>query len=177
MGRERTVTSKAHGFGLIELLVTLSLVAILATVAVPSFQHLINETRVTSEANNFLDALYSARSYAVRNNSDVVLCPSSNSLDCSAQAPTFSTGWIIKTVQSAADEPPLRAWPKPNVSVTQSFANGVDSIYYHPNGLPYSESGAFAAGTVTFCAGKQGRDAILSANGRVRIDEATSCGS
>jgi len=45
---------KTSGFTLIELMVTIAVIAILAVFAVPSFKDMIVNNRATAEANEFL---------------------------------------------------------------------------------------------------------------------------
>lgn len=157
MGRERTVISKAHGFGLIEMLVTLSLVAILATVAVPSFQHLINETRVMSEANSLVDALYSARSYAARNDTDATFCAGTG---CGT-SDGLAAGWLIRDNSGKT----IRTWPAPGTTMKSFFgSSSLKSITYGADGLPAGHPN----GHVNICAGAQARQVVLSFFGRVR---------
>lgn len=60
-----------NGFTLIELLVTLAVLAIVLTFAVPSFQQLINNNRLTTEVNTLVSALQLARSEAVNRGTEV----------------------------------------------------------------------------------------------------------
>jgi type IV fimbrial biogenesis protein FimT len=57
---------KDSGFTLIELLVTLAVVVILATVALPGFQHMLADNRVRSGYNEVLIGLNVARSEAIK---------------------------------------------------------------------------------------------------------------
>lgn len=63
----------AKGFTLIELMVTLAVLAILAAVGIPSFQRLAAENRVSSQANSTQAALQFARSEALKRRCDVVV--------------------------------------------------------------------------------------------------------
>ncbi|WP_269619508.1 GspH/FimT family pseudopilin [Zhongshania sp. BJYM1] len=58
-------TSKNRGFTLIELIVTVSIAAILAVVAVPSFTQFIDESRDRAMVQQLMKALITARSEAV----------------------------------------------------------------------------------------------------------------
>ncbi|WP_181919299.1 GspH/FimT family pseudopilin [Alkalilimnicola ehrlichii] len=57
---------KNRGFTLIELIVVMVVVVILATVAVPNFTRIIQENRMTADANELITLLNAARSEAVR---------------------------------------------------------------------------------------------------------------
>jgi prepilin-type N-terminal cleavage/methylation domain len=71
-----------HGFTLVELLVTVAVLAVVLALAVPSFQGVINRNRVTTAANELASALQLARVEAVRRNRAVVLCPSTDGTSC-----------------------------------------------------------------------------------------------
>ncbi|TAK62529.1 GspH/FimT family pseudopilin [Methylobacter sp.] len=58
--------TKSLGFTLIELIVTISIVAILVGIAIPSFSSVIRSTRLTTYANELVTSLNLARSEAVK---------------------------------------------------------------------------------------------------------------
>ena len=64
---------KAHGFTLVELMVALQIVAILATLAAPSFFRLIVSTRMSGNVNAFLADMRYARSESIRRGGGVTL--------------------------------------------------------------------------------------------------------
>lgn len=68
---------KWQGFTLIELLVAIALVAILATVAVPSFQSTMVRNQLTTGFNQMLTGIHYARSEAVKRREEVTLVMSS----------------------------------------------------------------------------------------------------
>lgn len=74
---------QARGFTLIELMVTVALLAILAAMAAPSFTTLINSNRLSGAANDIVAALQVARMEAIRRGENVVICPSTNGIGCS----------------------------------------------------------------------------------------------
>lgn len=82
------------GFTIIELLVTLSVAGIILTVAVPSFQGLVQESRISAQSNNFLSAVMLAKSEAIKRNSPVTICPSTNGTACTGGT-VWSNGWVV----------------------------------------------------------------------------------
>lgn len=68
------------GMTLIELIVTVSIAAILLTLGVPSFQTLITNNRLSVASNDLLFALNVAKSEAIRRNASVRFCLKSTDL-------------------------------------------------------------------------------------------------
>lgn len=73
-----------RGFTLVELMVALVVMAVLVTVAIPSFQASAARARIKSRTNELIAAITSARSEAIRRGKRVTVCPSSDSATCTA---------------------------------------------------------------------------------------------
>ncbi len=67
-----------RGFTLVELMVTIVVVAIITTIAIPSFQNMILRQNLRTTAYNIRDMLKETRSRAVLNQNEIVLCTSIN---------------------------------------------------------------------------------------------------
>lgn len=84
----------SDGVTLIELLVTLSVASILLTVAVPGFRVFIQDSRLTTQINNFSSAMMLAKSEALKRSSSATVCPSVNGTTCTGGS-AWSNGWLI----------------------------------------------------------------------------------
>jgi type IV fimbrial biogenesis protein FimT len=83
-----------RGFTMIELLVTLSIAAIMMTIAVPSFRDFLLNNRMTSQTNDFVLALASAKSEAVKRGVFVTVCSRATNATC-AGSTTWDSGWLV----------------------------------------------------------------------------------
>ena len=94
-----TLADKAlRGFTLLELMVVLAIVAILTTLAVPSFTRLIQSNTMSSNVNTFMADLRYARSESTRRGGGVVMCrsdaPEAAPPVCSTTSGPGGNGWL-----------------------------------------------------------------------------------
>ncbi|WP_169717478.1 GspH/FimT family pseudopilin [Comamonas serinivorans] len=90
-----------RGFTAIELMVVIAIVAILAALALPSFAQLIRKWQMTQVENGLIDAIYLARSEAVKWGGSVRLAKIPNTGTCSGTAQDWSCGWQVTLVATA----------------------------------------------------------------------------
>lgn len=83
-----------RGVTLIELLVTLSIAAVVLTLAIPNFRDFLLNSRLTSQTNEFVLALASAKSEAVKRGTLVTVCSRATDTSC-AGSTTWDTGWLV----------------------------------------------------------------------------------
>ena len=153
-------TSPPHleqGFSLIELIIAISIAAILLVMAIPSFTSFLNKNRVTSQANELLATFQIARIEAVRNGREVVVCGSANA---NATTPSCSAGnaWAgwIAFVDADGDnafdvgEKLVAANLLSGVTATTSTSIG-SFIIFQPDGLARKSDGKILQGKVGLC--------------------------
>lgn len=108
-----------RGFTLIELMVVIGVVAVLAAIAFPSFQHTIRSNRVATATNQFIASVALARSEAVRTTRGGGICPSVDGATC-AGGTDWSAGWIV--------------WSE--VNANGAYNEGVDRVLRYTQGNP-----------------------------------------
>ena len=86
------------GFSLIEMLVTVSILIIMATLGTASYQYLITSTRLSGEISGMLNGLKAARSEAIKRGQAVAFCPNAGGASCGTN---WAAGWNVM-VNSAA---------------------------------------------------------------------------
>lgn len=79
-------------FTLIEILVAITVLAVLLTIAVPNFQTAIQNNRVATQGNELVTAFQMARAEALKRRAPVFVCASANGTTCGG---AWSAGWIV----------------------------------------------------------------------------------
>jgi type IV fimbrial biogenesis protein FimT len=160
------------GVTLLELMIALSIVAILGTLAVPSFSGLLHDSERTTAVNSFVHSLYLARSEAIKRGEVVSLCKSANGENCSNTAPDWNGGWMV-FINEDRDEPPVRDANEPVIAVYEGWPTG----HITSNRSAYSfraYTQAVVNGTIVFCDSRgsaHARAVIISHTGRPRVTQ------
>lgn len=164
-----------RGFTLIELLVSVAIVAIMIRLAVPSYQFIINSSRISSELDGLQTSFQLARSEALRRGLSVTVCSSVDGRSCSGSS-NWKTGWLVfvdPNHNAAFDrgDTLLRqqpAWDSPDLLEAD---NGVGSLRFSSKGMV----AGLPADPVTFGvtpptnAGLQKRCLAVGASGRLAM--------
>ncbi|MBI3774643.1 MAG: GspH/FimT family pseudopilin, partial [Gammaproteobacteria bacterium] len=103
-----------HGLTLIEIMVTLAVVAVTLSIGVPSFQGMASSNRMSSAANNLIGALNVARSEAIKRGARVkVIVTTASGI----------TSWKVQLSSDSTDVGTIKAFdPIAGMQVTGSSA-------------------------------------------------------
>ena len=109
-----------RGFTLMELMVTLAIAAILATLAAPAFQDIIIKSRLSGVGNQFTGHILRARNEAISRNTCTIMCLSTNTDTaiktnssgqvtdgpiCTNAGTDWQQGWIVFLKEDCISEP------------------------------------------------------------------------
>ena len=158
--------ASTRGFTIIELMITLVVLAILVAVAVPNFRNASLGSRLSASANDLLASVQLARSEAIKRNVAVTLCASANGTTCAGSG-GWEQGWIIVVAGTVLQV--QQALPN-GYLVRQT--GGTTQLNFQPIGI-----GATAA-TFTVCRddpdGTQERVLTVSAAGSAYVTTTTT---
>jgi len=92
---------KESAFTLVELMVTIMILAIIATIAAPNLSQILRNTKINTSSGDILNFLQQARTEAVRLGKTVTICASADGVNCVSSAKTnWSVGIISKATGS-----------------------------------------------------------------------------
>lgn len=93
-------SKRSRGFTLLELMVTITVLAVIVAIALPNMRDFIVGNRLSSNVNGFIGLINYARSEAIARNQDVMVCPkASGAITCAS-----TTSWNTYDIQAFADE-------------------------------------------------------------------------
>lgn len=177
---------KPRGFTLIELIVTISVLAILLAVAAPSFVTFQRNAELTSTVNDFFRGLLTARAEAMKYGRSAFVQPRSGG--------DWTTGWFAYVdmdgsmdYNAGADlmvmERDALAPASARITVTagaspEGFKSPDGSVYvmFNGAGFPRWKTGEFSHASLDMSNGIEARRVISSPAGRIRVCKPSDAG-
>jgi type IV fimbrial biogenesis protein FimT len=171
------VPLQSRGFSLMELVIGMSILAVLIGIGAPSLSGMWLDSQRTTAVNSFVHSVFLARSSALQLNRTVTICRSLDAQTCSHQTADWQAGWIV-FVNTDDDLPPLRDAQERVLQVFHPW-RGADIT---SNRTSYSFRALFhrvVNGAVVFCdrrGSSQARAVIINSAGRPRVSSLDSDG-
>ncbi len=94
--------TRSRGFSLLELMITITVMAILLAIAVPSFRDVVHRNQVSSASNALLASVNYARGEAITRGQLVSMCPGDQASGCASGGTVYDQGWIVYTYPAGA---------------------------------------------------------------------------
>ncbi len=152
------MNKRSQGFTMAELMVTVAIIGVASAIALPSYQNMVIDGRVSAQANDLMAGLLLSRSEAVKRNTRVTMCKSSDGATCATTAADWSMGWIVFVdggVAGAVDgtDTILRVQGKlPVGSILVGDTNVSNNVSYTGNGQTNTTgTGVTQTGTFSVC--------------------------
>jgi len=171
----------ARGFTLIELMITIVIMAILVGVATPSLLNVVLGNRLGSSANNLVASAMLARSEAIKRNQQMWMCVSSNGTACTSGG--WEQGWIVtcKTTNNIDCDGAGGNWlvlrqqaaVAGGLRIADTSPGGVTSINFDPSGVGATPA-SFKVCRATPSAGSQERLVAITATGRAYVTKTST---
>jgi type IV fimbrial biogenesis protein FimT len=171
--------TQARGFSLVEMLVAVSLLAVLAGLALPALQDLRERNRVAASTNLLLAHIQLARLRAVLDASDVVICPTVDGAACVNDSQAWSQGWLLFKDRDP-HQPPQYDPGEDSLLLVHRNDPGWAQVRGSPAFIRYYPSGYATNRTLTLCAldaPRHARAIIISIAGRARVSHTAPNGS
>lgn len=164
-------------FTLLELLVAISILAVITGIAAPSMSTIIEANRIESGLQAIFTSLITARSEAISRNQSVIVCKSSNGTSCTTSG-EWEQGWVIVVDENAngvqdSGEPVTSSFASLEYGLTlRAGAAYADKVRFSPEGT------ASDADTFRLCPADSdiddARTVVMTITGRPRTSEGST---
>ena len=185
--RQHSTAHRMRGFSLMEVMVVVSILGILAALAAPSFQPLVDKWRMTQAIDSMKSTIYYARSEAIKRGGRIGIQKNAQGTDGCQQAQTneeWGCGWFVFV---DSDGKGNGKWNKGKEEVLQTVPPLTNiNVIHKGKGTNikvdrYGKMDGFTAKSLIFSSKTSGvsasstRTLCISAGGRIKTIEKTEC--
>lgn len=159
------------GFTLTELLITTAIIAILSTIAIPSFSYLIESVRSISQYNSLMSAIQYSRSKAAFSSNIVIMCATIDEENCHRDWRNPVMIFIDKNDNKKRDKDEY-------IDRVFQFTEGTENLIWKASGRSrylryvYDGSTVYLNGSFTWCSSRSNSELtkkiIIYRTGRAR---------
>ena len=167
MKNNKKVSVNQAGLTLLELLIAISIVAILLTTVAPAIQSIVKTSRITADLNSLSAVAQRARFTAVDEQSNVIMCPTTNYESCVSSWQNATMIFVDENGNGSRDT------SEPLITTSDPL-NSSNTIYGISGAITFNEQGGISqAATITVCPkdnnSKYASALILSLYGRIAV--------
>jgi len=170
------------GFTLPEILITMGIVAIVLSTAVPGISHMVKDNRLATQLNSVVTHVHMARAEAAKRDVRIIMCrsnsPNSSNPNCNGSEKVWTNGYIVfaddgnytnNTYESGTDTLLFRGQPATTGVKMRTSWSWNKNLEFNPDGST-NESGAIAIMSLCDSRGSDyGRQIQISASGVSRM--------
>jgi len=161
---------KNPGFTVVELLVTIAMVALVTAIAVPNFIGWLPDYRLRAAARDLFSNFQKAKLTAIKQNVNTAVCFNSGGYVSFVDTDIdFQKDGFEETVAQVqwADYQNVSVYP---AAITFDKSSGQPCIAFRPTGIPADNGGGFASGTAPISnTNDRTTRVIISQAGHIRI--------
>lgn len=167
LSRSPSASMKGKGFTLTELMIVLIILAVLLTLAAPSFKSLVVTQRVKSAISDLQASLFLARSEAIKRAALVSVVPNSSD---------WKNGWVI-----CVDANGNSACDTGEVVIERRLPLSIGVASISGSGVTFRRDGRLSAGAATIKASASGvsgvveRCVVIDLSGRPSVSSGDGC--
>lgn len=155
----------SRAFTLIELMVTISVLAVVIALAAPSFSTILRENRLAALSTELQGAMQLARSEAVKRRENIRVCRSNaGQTACTNGTNWAATGWLIVRPNGNV----LKVWDAIQGTVVTGPNTG---ITFRSNGMSSSAATQNWSVTSSSCSGDQKRTISVNITGSATLSK------
>jgi len=150
--------SKSRGFTIPEILITLGIIAIVLSTAVPGISSMIKDNRLATQLNSVVTHIHIARAEAAKRDVRVIMCRSSSpnaaAPSCGGAENVWTSGYIVfaddgnysnNVYDSGSDTLLLRGQPATSGITMHTSSSWNRNLEFNPNGSINESTVAFMA--------------------------------
>lgn len=157
----------SRAFTLIELMVTISVLAVVISLAAPSFSSMLRENRLAALSTEVQGALQLARSEAIKRRESITVCRSNAAQTTCANGTNWGAGWLI-TRMNGANVEVLKIWDPVQGTVVTGPNTG---ITFRSSGMSSSAAAQSWSITDSSCSGNQKRTISVNVTGSATLSK------